>query len=228
MRQTNKTKSKHWGKKMIDSLSFGIFISISCLFSSPLNSLKDSTFSAALMGEDMDKERHAVSDACCRERPLSSSHFRVFWAAVKWLSVLSLCSCWGVRWTSSGPWRHGSSLPCYLLPLLLWEVPNSPPVPPVNTVHCVCARGLSLHTFLSTGNTNLGHTHRNSSYFWSSAVLTSGVLHAGSEIWISIDGVRLRLHATRLALSRSKWVHAQAVTLAYTHSETCTQIHIPT
>ncbi|KAK5851865.1 hypothetical protein PBY51_023383 [Eleginops maclovinus] len=29
------------------------------------------------MGEDMDKERHAMSDACCRERTLSSSHFRV-------------------------------------------------------------------------------------------------------------------------------------------------------
>lgn len=55
----------------------GIFTSISRLFPQPLSSLKDKNFSVALMGEDMDKEMHAVSVACCRERPLSSSHFRV-------------------------------------------------------------------------------------------------------------------------------------------------------
>ncbi len=62
---------------MIDRLFLGIFISISRLFPEPLSSLKDSKFSVALLGEDMDKEMPAVSVACCRERPPSSSHFRV-------------------------------------------------------------------------------------------------------------------------------------------------------
>lgn len=62
---------------MIDSPPLCIFIFISRLVPEPLSSLKDSKFSVALLGEDMDKEMHAVSIACCRERPLSSSHFRV-------------------------------------------------------------------------------------------------------------------------------------------------------
>lgn len=65
--------------------------------------------------EDTDKDTHAASVVRCRERPLSSSHFRVC-EQQRNESVLPLCSCRSVKWASSGPPRPDSSLPCCLPP----------------------------------------------------------------------------------------------------------------
>ena len=116
MRLTNKTRLEHW-EKMIDGLYLSILISISCLFPQPPNSLKDSKFSVALFGEDMDKEMHAMSISCCRVRPLSSSHFRASEqprndCLFSPLSPAGACSRFSL---SHG--RPGSSLPSCLPPL---------------------------------------------------------------------------------------------------------------
>lgn len=100
---------------MIDSLSLGIFISISCSVPEPLSSLTTLQILCGILREDTDKEMHAASIVRCWERPPSSSHFRVC-EQQRNESVLPLCSCRSVKWASSGPPRPDSSLPCCLPP----------------------------------------------------------------------------------------------------------------
>lgn len=89
-------------------------------------------------GEDMDdKETHAVSVACCRGRPPSSSHFRVSEQQRNDCLFSPSAPAGACSGLSSGPWRPGSSLPGCLPPSCCQWGATSPPVPPFNTVHCM-------------------------------------------------------------------------------------------
>lgn len=84
-----------------------------------------------------DKETHAVSVACCRGRPPSSSHFRVSEQQRNDCLFSPSAPAGACSGLSSGPWRPGSSLPGCLPPSCCQWGATSPPVPPFNTVHCM-------------------------------------------------------------------------------------------
>lgn len=134
----------------------------------------------------MDKEMHAVSAACCGERPLSSSHFRVFWAAAKWLSVLSPRSCWSVQWTSSGPWETRLLSSMLFTTSLLSEV-------------CAALRRCHRSTQSTVSVPEAHYTLREKNAFGLLIIygLTSGV-HTGSKSKTSTDVICLRLRYSRL------------------------------
>lgn len=97
---------------------------------------------------------HAVSVACCRERPRSSSHFRVSEQQRNdclFSPSAPAGACSGLPQGHERPWLLSSML---FTTSLLSEARIPPPVPPINTVHCICPRVVSLHIFLSTQKKN--------------------------------------------------------------------------
>lgn len=138
MRLTNKTRSVHW-VKMIDSLSLGIFISISRArspnrWAALRVQILRGTFRGriwmikkrmpwVLLAAGRDLRVHLISEF------LSSSEMTVCS-----LPPAPAGACSGL---SSGPWRPGSSLPGCLPPSCCQWGATSPTVPPFNTVHCM-------------------------------------------------------------------------------------------
>lgn len=137
----------------------------------------------------MDKEMHAVSISCCRERPRSSSHFRVSEQPRNDCLFSPSAPAGACSGLPQGHGRPGSSLPCCLPPRCCQK--RATLIHPlINAVHCISAIGISLHTFLDFQKMHLGHAYIH---------ITVGSLEAQLVIICSLSsGVRAGLKSKYL------------------------------
>lgn len=102
--------------------------------------------------EDMDKETHPASIVAAG-RDLRVHLISEFVSSREMSLFSPLCSCWSVKWASSGPPRPDSSLPCCLPPRCCQR----------RTAFLQCQRSTQrrvAHTVLSAHRMYLCYTHR--------------------------------------------------------------------